>query len=57
MLYTFASDSEWMIKSIITIFEIAGDLIEEKTGDLVFLIASKSMQFRNKFIDPLFIRN
>ncbi|CAG8636676.1 3665_t:CDS:10 [Funneliformis mosseae] len=32
----------WMIKSIITTFEIAGDLVQEKTGDFVFLIMSKN---------------
>ena len=30
-----------MIKSIITVFEIAGDLVEEKTGNFAFLIVSK----------------
>jgi hypothetical protein len=40
--YTFATSSEWMVKSIITVFEIAGDLVDEKTGNLAFLIVSKT---------------
>ncbi|CAI2163691.1 16950_t:CDS:10 [Funneliformis geosporum] len=44
LLYTFSSDSEWMIKSIITTFEIAGDLVQEETGDFVFLILSKNTE-------------
>lgn len=41
MLYTFATNSEWLIKSIVTVFEIAGDLVDEKTENLAFLIVSK----------------
>ncbi|RIA93751.1 armadillo-type protein [Glomus cerebriforme] len=37
----FASNSEWMIKSIITVFEIAGNLVDEETRNLAFLIIAK----------------
>jgi hypothetical protein len=41
LLYTFATNSEWLVKSIVTVFEIAGDLVDEKTENLAFLIVSK----------------
>ncbi|CAG8525008.1 10778_t:CDS:10 [Rhizophagus irregularis] len=31
----------WLVKSIVTVFEIAGDLVDEKTENLAFLIVSK----------------
>ncbi|UZO11730.1 uncharacterized protein OCT59_003288 [Rhizophagus irregularis] len=40
-LLTFATNSEWLVKSIVTVFEIAGDLVDEKTENLAFLIVSK----------------
>ncbi|GET00949.1 AP-4 complex subunit epsilon [Rhizophagus clarus] len=37
----FATNSEWMVKSIIIVFEIADNLFDEKTGNLAFLIVSR----------------